>query len=361
MSVPSFDKKEMKMVGRMPSFVPGSEGVPVFDFPMSAKEAYKRTIENKIVWIPYGVETGVFTPQIIPDNIARGFVIEKNMMPPEEYGGFDMFGIEWEFVPVAGGSMEKPGNPHPLEDANDWKEKIVFPDINSWDWDKSGRENKEFLDNGKANMFWFLNGAGFERLISFFGFEGAAMALIDEEQIDAVKDLLAALTDLHKRLVDCAIETYGDGISGFTYHDDWGSQRSPFFSFEVGKEVFVPYWKELTSYIKSKGMIADLHSCGKIEAQVENIIEGGWQSWSPMNINDTKMLYEKYGDRILIGVCDSPIPQGATPEQKKQQAMDFVKNYYSPEKPSAFSLIYSPECEDDAYFEGLYEASRQIG
>ena len=28
---------------------------------------------------------------------------------------------------------------------------------------------------------------------------------------------------------------FRDGIQGFNYHDDWGSQKAPFFSFAVGR------------------------------------------------------------------------------------------------------------------------------
>lgn len=116
------------------------------------------------------------------------------------YGGHDMFGIEWEYVPVAGGSMVRPGTPL-LEDANDWNQILKFPDIDAWDWDASGRQNYDFLHNGKANMLWFLNGCWYERLVSFMDFEGAVVALIDDEQKDALKELFAKTTELYCRLV----------------------------------------------------------------------------------------------------------------------------------------------------------------
>lgn len=355
-----FSEEELKFTDRRPNFMaPDQPGAPLYRHPISNREAMHLAYGHKALWIPTDLETGLFSPRVLPDNIARGFVFEKNMMSAEQYGGKDMFGVEWVFVPVAGGSMEKPGAPHLLEDANDWKEKIVFPDVDSYDWDTSARENKAFLDNGNCNMFWFLNGAGFERLISFFGFEGAAMALVDEEQEDALKELLTKLTDLYIHLVDIACEAYGDGIDGFTYHDDWGSQRAPFFSKEVAKEFFVPQMRRLTDHIRAKGKIADLHSCGHIEAQIENIIAGGWQSWTPMPMNDTRALYRNYGDKIMIGVCDDVFPEGYTPEQQRVQAERFVKEYYSPSKPSSFSL-YAAGCLTDAYREGLYRTSRQM-
>ena len=164
--------------------------------------------------------------------------------------------------------METPGIPHPLEDVNDWKTALKWPDPYSWDWDESARINNDNLkNNGKANILWFLNGMGFERLISFMGFENAAMALLDEDQEDALHELLHALTDLHLTLVKLCCDTYGEGLTGFCLHDDWGSQKSPFFSVAAGRDFFVDEWKRFTSYVHSLGRIADLHSCGHIEAQ----------------------------------------------------------------------------------------------
>lgn len=353
----AFDEKELEIKGYIPNRNrPDGPGKPIFNFPVTAKEAVKALYNKQSIWLPYGVENNVFCPSIIPDNIARGFILDATSAnyTMETYGGKDMFGVEWVYVPVAGGSMEKPGNPHMLgDDVFDWKDKLTFPDIDAWDWDESARINREWLDNGKANFFWFLNGMGFERLISFMGFENAAVALLDEEQEDDLKELFQALTDLHCRMVDKAVEAYGDGIVGFTVHDDWGSQRSPFFSAECAEKFLVPGMKQLTDHIKSKGMIADLHSCGHIEDRIESIIHGGWQSWTPMPMNNTKKLYEEYGDQIIIALIDEEDPS-KTPEQ---QAIEFVDKYYSPEKPCIVGN-YGGGILSDEYCKAMYKASR---
>ena len=354
----SFDPKELKVIGRAPSRV-YAEGVPIFNAPVSQREAYFNAVyKRQPNYFLMGTETSIFCPQIIPDNVARGFVIESNKWDPANYGGPDMFGIEWVFVPVVGGSMEKPGIPHPFSDANDWKSVLKFPDIYSWDWDQSGRDNREYLKNGKANMMWFLNGAWFERLISFMGFEDAAVALIDEEQEDALKELFQATTDLHKKLVDVACEVYGPDLTGFTVHDDWGSQRAPFFSVEAGREMIVPFMKQLTDHIKSKGRVADLHSCGSLMTQCQNFVEGGWQSWSPMPMNDTKKLMAEYGDKMIIGLIDTPFTEGETDAEMKAQAEKLVAENFKADRPALLSS-YSSYSQKDAYITGLYEASRK--
>lgn len=354
-----FSKDELKVIYEIPNpFAPDVPPTPVYNTPVTPREAVLAAYNKEPIWQLSGSESAIFSPTVIPDDVARGFVIEAGMIPPEQFGGKDMFGIEWEYVPVVGGSMVRPGKPF-LEDANEWKEKLVWPDINSWDWEGSAKANKEFLDNGLANFLWFLNGCWYERLVSFMEFENAIVALIDEEQKDAVKELFDKLTNLYCDIVDKCCETYGDSFVGFTVHDDWGSQRAPFFSPKVGEEMIVPYMKKLTDHIKSKGKIADLHSCGHLEAQCENFIKAGWQSWTPMSMNDTKMLYEKYGKDIMIYIVDSFTPEEAASEEgQRAHAVKYLENFAKPEKPSVISYIYGGEILTPAFRESLYKESR---
>ena len=44
---------------------------------------------------------------------------------------------------------------------------------------------------------------------------------------------------------------------------------------EVAYELFVPYMKQLTDHIHSKGRVATLHSCGHNEERVQCYIDGG--------------------------------------------------------------------------------------
>lgn len=82
-------------------------------------------------WIPSANDIIWFCPAAYPDNPAKGNVHEAVPYPKDKLGGIDMFGIEWEYVPAIGGSTVRPGKPA-LDDVNNWKEAINFPDINSW-------------------------------------------------------------------------------------------------------------------------------------------------------------------------------------------------------------------------------------
>lgn len=322
--------------------------------PCSDREEYETfMLEKKPIWMPMGGESTSFCPKVIPDCVARAFVIEAENVPKS--GGIDMFGIKWVLEPTVGGCIEDPNEPILFDDVNEWEEKIVWPDIDSWDWEGSAKANKDYLNNGKANMVWFLNGCWFERLISFMGFENAVMALIDDEQEDALKALFTKTTDLYCRLVDKCCDAYGDGISGFVVHDDWGSQKDAFFSPEVGREIFLPFMKQLVDHIHSRGKIAFLHSCGCLNKQVGTFADAGWDSWTPMTMNDTVKMYDDYGDRIIIGVVPEAFDPATTSEEEQERlGAEFAKRF--PLATCNGRGIVTP-----AFIKGYYKQSRLQG
>lgn len=356
-----FDKKELQVVEISTAFR-GAQ-VPIFTYPQGMREFWRQmALEKKPNWLGTGVETFNFYPDVIPDNRARGFVNDGGCrLSDDEKGGRDMFGIEWVYVPVAGGSMEKPGSAHLFDDANDWESAITWPDVDSWDWEACGERNKEFLKNGQFNYVPLLNGFGFERLISFMGFEDAAVALVDGDQHEALKALFDKLADLYCKIVDKCCQYFD--IDGFLVHDDWGSQRAPFFSFDAGRELLVPSTRKVTDHIHSLGKVAELHSCGCNELQIENFIAAGWDIWGPMaNINDTMALFEKYGDRIILGVnpAETYDKENESEESIRAKARAFVEKVCAdPKKICIVNRYFSPYLQG-VYAEELYKASREI-
>ena len=238
---------------------------------------------------------------MIPDHVARGFVFEAVPTPREKFGGKDMFGLNWKYIDVAGGSMSEGKL---FDDANDWREYVHFPDIDSWDWEGSAEMNKEYLASG-PKILWMLNGCWFERLISFMTFEGAAMALLDDDQLDAIKELIHETTSLYMRIVDKCCQYYD--FPGFCIHDDWGSQMAPFFSEAVAREVFLPEMKRFCDHVHSHGKFIDLHSCGKGETRCGVFVDAGFDSWTPMAMNDTDKLWRQ--DRHLRGLQRTGAPR----------------------------------------------------
>lgn len=333
MAVPQFDPEELKIVRKLPGFFGET---PIYNFPVTMKEANKALYQKKPIWQITGLEQVIFSPKVYPDNVARAFAFDGNFMSPADGGGKDMFGLDWEYVPLVGGSIVRPGKPF-LADANEWYDKIVWPDIDSWAWEREGKLNDGYLGTDRFNVCWLLNG-WFERLISFMDFEGAIMAMVDEDQKNAVKDFFDKLTDLYIQLVDRHL-TYFPQIDSFCVHDDWGSQKETFFSPAVAAEMLVPYMKRFTDYIHSRGRYADFHSCGQNLKQVPNMIACGWDSWSGQAMNDTQKAYELYGDQIIIGVIpDGYDPMTTSEEEQRARAREYAEKFCKPGKPSIFGF-----------------------
>lgn len=354
MAVPAFDPKELEVTGQTHT-LHGS--VPMYNYPVTMGEAFIAAVrDRKPIWEISGIESQIFTPRLIPDNVARALVFEaKPFDALKDGGGKDMFGIDWEYIPVAGGSMVRPGKPF-MDDMNDWEDKIVWPDVDSWDWEGSAKENKDYVSTGKNIQVWFQTG-WFERIISFMEFEGAIMALFDEDQQDAIHAFFDKLSDLYINIIDHFVK-YFPQVTSFYMHDDWGSQKETFFSPALVEEMIVPHMKKVTDHIHKIGRCAELHSCGQIMKQVPNMIKAGWDTWSGQVMNDTQAIYEQYGDKIVIGVIPEQFdPETTSEEEQRRLAREFAEKFCDPKKPSVVNL-YGTACLTDAYREELYKQSR---
>ena len=360
MGIP-FDEKEMTVVGTMPEsrFMPE---LPVYDYPCSDREAMLRMYQGDPIWMPLGGETRMFDPCIVPDFVARGSVRENlPFNAATEGGGKDMFGIEWTYVVSARGSMEVPGQPQ-MEDANDWREFVKFPDVDSWDWEGcAARNNGTYLDDKKFNKVIMFTG-WFERLISFMGFENAAVAMIDEDQQDAVKELFDALSDTYIDIIEHFCKHF-PLVDCFCIHDDSGSQLAPFYSADVMREVTIPAMKKVTDRIHELGKYADLHSCGySATTHIENFIAAGWDSWDPQQINPTADIFDKYGDQIILAVPIEKFPEGADEATQREVAEAYVKRMCS--TPGKMAMVFGFDEGRKPYFtptyrEVIYKESRK--
>lgn len=340
-----FVKSELNAVDMIPGMFGGPES-PLWNTPVTPRENIAAMyFDRHPYWTPGRVDNGMLHPQLYNNLLGRGGAETTT----------DTFGLVWEYVESAHGSIVRPGNPL-LADVNEWKDKIILPDIDAWDWAAEAEENK--IDMRRSYQISFVNGFWFERLISFMDFLPAAMALVDEDQKDAIKELFETMTTLGMRLVDKFCE-YWPAIDGFNIHDDWGSQRSPFFSQETAYELFVPYMRMLTDHIHSKGRFTTLHSCGHNFDRIKCFIDGGFDSWEPQSMNDTPALYEQFGDKIIIAVVpDVYDPNTASEEDVRAIARSFVDRFCKPGKPSMMNWLPGVPITP-AYCEELYEYSRK--
>ena len=353
-----FHQDEISQAG---SYAPSRAGGPEikkYKTPVTPRENLRLAYSREVpLWIPMGNDRRMMTPRIDPDNVARCFVSDVQSLAPEEMtGGKDKHGVEWVYVPVANGSMVKPGSPL-LADANDWEKIVSFPDLDTWDWAGSIAANKDSLEQEERALTVTVLTGFFERLISLMDFEEAAVAIIDETQKDAVKALFDRLADLYIDIIKRYKAAYDPLI--FCLHDDWGSQRAPFFSLDTVMEMIVPAFSRVASAAHEAGMFFDIHSCGKNERLVPAYIEIGADSWGGQSLNDKAMLHEKYGDKLIMGIDpDIVFTTAPSDEEAIASAKRFVQKFgpTMDKKPFTCSAMGATP----AFLDTLYEESRKL-
>ena len=349
-----FDNKEIENAKiTYPDMTKHIRGGIEFDSPITPRENMRLAYEGKQLWMPATADKNWFCPEIIPDNTARAFVIQG---PKYEgpVGGDDMFGVYWEYVPSAHGSIVRPGNPT-LTDVENWRDVIKFPDVDSWDWEGSAKANKEFLVNNPRYVNFCIFTGWFERLISWMDFGAAAFALMNRKTKGYVKEMMEALTDLWIDIADHVDKYYGHDVDGFCVHDDWGAQDGPFFHERVVNEMLVPYMRKFTDHVHSLGYTCDLHSCGKVERLIPSMIEAGWDAWDGMVINDYHTIYAEYGDKLIMQVPVFDCPADADPETQKASADRYAEEFANIDKPACFAGAGAPIFD---FQKELYKQSR---
>ncbi len=99
-------------------------------------------------------------------------------------GGIDGYGVEWMYVDVVGGAMVKPGSPK-CPDITEWEKYVAYPTRTAGTGRAALSATGKKLSPERCTYI-AVPGCLFERLIAILDFQNAALALIDDEQKDAV-------------------------------------------------------------------------------------------------------------------------------------------------------------------------------
>lgn len=341
-----FDKKELEV------FAPDFTGPDTR--PITPRENMELFLRGETpCWMPMDTyDILCFRPRMHPDNYATHLICDAD--PKPEYASNiakGWFGLEWQFVPKVGGATVRPGHPM-LEDMSDWESVIKMPDLDELDWERSAEINRSFLENEtKMREIGCLSGL-WERLISLMDVENAAVALIDEEQQEGVHRFFSALCDMYDELIDRYAKYYK--LDMLLMHDDWGSQRAPFFSLDTCREMIAPYLKRVVDACRRNGLHFELHSCGKNEALVPAMLDAGVELWCGQELNDFDMLSQKYaGEPIAFGARLPEAEPGVTEAGLMAIAEEFFEKYRTRR------VIASARRIDPRLAACLYEVSRK--
>ena len=149
----------------------------------------------------------------------------------------------------------------------------------------------------------FYNGI-FEELRNLMGFETLAIKSIEEPEL--LVDILENLATLAERAIDMA--TTHPSTGALFYGEDMGFNHGTMLHPDFFRQHLLPRHKRFAHICHRNGKPFIFHSCGNIEALLEDLIEevgiDAFHSFQD-NITPIEEMHSRYGDRIsLLGGVD---------------------------------------------------------
>jgi hypothetical protein len=233
----------------------------------------------------------------------NGQVNEKG----ERIGGYDLWGVRW-IIENSGNAPREPfpvTDPPLLEDITKWKETIKIPDVYAQDWEGGAKRELANYDGTKV-LYYFDTEGLFNRLTDLMGMENALCALIEEPE--ACYKFFSAAADYKIKIIECAAKYLKPDV--FSYMDDMASANALLMSPNTYRKLIKPHHERIIKAIRSHGMIAEQHTCGRCEEIIDDFVEIGAQVWHPAQaVNDVAGIQKRYAGKLVIaGGADS---QGA--------------------------------------------------
>lgn len=253
---------------------------------MTAKENMEKIFRHeKPDWIPHlGSEAyGI-----------RDYIVERPIMTT----GYDAWGCHWISCADSLNITHPDTSDIKFDDVTQWREKVVFPDLDKIDFTPMEEEAKAFTDrDSRMLQYVSLNGI-FERTHILMGFENALCEIITEpEEYGA---FLAAIADHKIRLFQKVYDICQPDI--LVYHDDMAIQTGPYFAPDLYKKYLFPQYKRIVDAAREMGYKYVVHhSCGKVDSLIPDWISCGFDGWdSVMQCNDLVQVKKDFGDRIVF-------------------------------------------------------------
>ena len=221
------------------------------------------------------------------------------------------------------------------DDKSGLEEQVLMPDWGQLDQVIDNFPNPDFphlfqgfpeIDSRYRLGYWWY--CLFERHWSLRGMTNALMDyhLYPEE----VHRLFAKITDFYLRIIErAADEQQCDGI---WTSDDLGTQTGPFFSPQIFREFFKPYYKKIFDRCREVGVHSWMHACGNVEPLIGDWIEIGLDVIHPIQRHamDPLAIERKHGGKItFFGGLDvqQVIPWG-TPEEVREEVRFLIDTYW---------------------------------
>lgn len=202
-------------------------------------------------------------------------------------------------------------------------ERYPWPKVEAMDFFKFEYINSHLPEGMK---FLTCHGAGvFEHLSQLMSYEGLCIALYDApDLVKAITDRIGELlAKFYEHLLDL------DHVVAIFQGDDMGFRTGTLVSPNDLRKYILPWHKKLAALVHQHHQPYFLHSCGNLEAIMEDLISdvqiNGKHSHEDVII-PVHEFQKKYGNRIaVLGGMDINILSHSAPEQVRQHTRFLVE------------------------------------
>lgn len=208
----------------------------------------------------------------------------------------DDWGVEYTAVPEANGSFMPSGthtNDYLIKDLEHWRDYIDTPRLyDGIDWERKAQEDLSKVDRNQTAI---VNGSPmmpFQQMMAMMGFMDGLAAMYEEPEL--FMEVLDYMLDYLQPHMEACLDAYQPDL--FYILDDTATQRAPFISLEMYREIIKPYYVRLSEKAHERGIPLIFHNCGKCEMFIEDMIDIGVRYWDPaQSVNDLHKIQATYG------------------------------------------------------------------
>lgn len=197
-------------------------------------------------------------------------------------------------------------------------EEYPWPDPDGFDY--TNLEAAAELLPGGMKLIPLGPGGVLENVIDLVGYETLCYLLLDDPEL--VEWIFAAVGSRLERYYQLA--SPHDTVGAVISNDDWGFKTQTMLATEDMRRLVFPWHERIVAAIHAAGKPAILHSCGNLQAVMDDVIDGmGYDAKHSFEdaILPVEEAYELWGHRIaILGGIDVDFLCVESPEAIRQRS-----------------------------------------
>jgi len=166
-----------------------------------------------------------------------------------------------------------------------------------------------------------------------WGLRGLVNMYVDMvERPDFTEALLDRVLEFNLKIIEAGLETCPQ-VDAVHFGDDFGSQTGIPMGAERWRRLLKPRLARQYAAVKDAGKVVSIHSCGKVEEILDDLVEIGVDLFNPFQpeVTDVPVIFQRYHGRLAFwgGVSTQKLlPYAGVEEVRRQidRLLDMGKN-----------------------------------